>query len=203
MKLLQFSHVNYIFHGACLLATIGYGINSVYDFVQNHDLTTITFKTFHNDDESIYPSLSMCFNAPFLKENLIQSANLSRTIEYSRYLIGKAPTNETLDNINFEDVSFQINDFLIKAVIQFKYGGRLSKRRIQHDEIHIQSWGRIYRITKCFTFDVPYLEKALAKSMSIYFNTSVYPNSQRPADGGNPGGLQLFAHYPQQFGRSL
>ena len=114
----------------------------MYDFSQNHDLTTITFKTFHNDEESIYPSMSMCFNTPFRKEKLLQSVNLSQSIEYGRYLIGRAPTNETLNNINFEEVSFQINDFLIKAVIQLKYEGWLVKRLIKDQEIHVQSWGR-------------------------------------------------------------
>ena len=39
--------------------------------------------------------------------------------------------------------------------------------------------------------------------MAIYFNTSIYPNNQRPVDGGKPGGLQLYIHYPKQFGGSL
>ena len=145
----------------------------------------------------------MCFNNPFPKEKLIQLANLSQPIEYERYLIGRAPSNKTLNNINFEDVSFQINDFLRKAVIQFKYGGRLVKRLIKHEQIHNQSWGWRHQVTKCFTFNVPYLESTLATSMAIYFNASIYPNGQRPMDGAKPGGLQLFSHHPNQFGRSL
>ena len=119
MEILQFNNVNKAFHCTCLLVTMIYGITSVCDFLQNLDLTTITFKAFHNDAESIYPSISMCFNTPFMKNRLIHSEQLFQPIEYTKYLIGRAPANETLRSINFDDVSFQTKDFLIKVYIKF------------------------------------------------------------------------------------
>ena len=203
MEIMQFKNINKAFHCACLLIAMIYGITSVCDFVQNLDSTTITFKAFHNDAESIYPSISMCFNTPFMKDRLTQSAQLSEPTEYTRYLIGKIPAKETLRNINFEDVSFQTKDFLIKAFIRFMNKGHQWKRVIKYKQINIQSWGSDHHIRKCFTFDVPYLENALARYMTIRFNTSIYPNGQRPMDGGQPNGLELFSHYPKQFGGSL
>ena len=195
MEVLQFSNINITFHCVCLLVAIIYGVNSVYDFIQNQDFTTISFKKFHNDAESIYPSISMCFNTPFIKDRLIQSAQLSEPIEYTRYLIGKIPANESLRNLNFEDVSFQTKDFLIKVEIRFMNKGREWKQLIKNEQIHIQSWGWDSRVAKCFTFDVPYRDNVLAKSMIIRHNTSIYPNGQRPMDGGESGGFQLFIHY--------
>ena len=203
MEVLHFRNINITFHCVCLLVAIIYGINSFYDFIQNQDFTTISFKRFHDDAESIYPLISMCFNTPFIKDRLIQSAQLSEPIDYTRYLIGKIPANESLRSLNFEDVSFQTKYFLIMAYIKFIKKGRLLKRVIKDEQIHIQSWGWVKRVSKCFTFDVPYLGKALAKSMKIRFNTSIYPNGQRPMDGGEPGGFQLSIHYPKQFGISL
>ena len=203
MEVLQFSNINITFHCVCLIVAIIYGINSIQDFIQNQDLTTISFKKFHNDVESVYPSISMCFNTPFIKDRLIQSAQLSEPIEYTKYLIGKIPANETLRNINYEDVSFQTTDFLIKASIYFIIKGSLRKRVMKNEQIHTQSWGTTTRVTKCFTLDVPYRENKLVKSMIIRYNTSIYPNGQRPVDGLKPSGFTLLIHYPKQFGGSM
>ena len=197
MPLLKFKTINLAFHGVCIVVVVTYGILSVFEFMKNQDSSEISFKPFHMDDESFYPSLSMCLNNPFKEDRFAKNVTI---LQYSSYLIGRKRGNQNLFHIEYENVSIQLHDFLIDAFVKYK-DESFTPRKIEKVESH--SWGWIAGVMKCFTFDVPYSKGSLINTMNILFNNTIFPDGKRPLDGWSSRGLSIYYHYPMQFGRSF
>ena len=203
MELLQFKNVNLTFHGICIFVSVVYAILSFCDYVKNHDLCEVSFKPFHGNEEMIYPSLTMCLNTPFLEDSFRSYAGSDEidVSTYESYLLGKfSDVNQTMSKIEYENVSIQATDFILDAYVSYKEQTMPSKK--QALDIKTHSWGWMIGFMKCFTFEVPFKKDILVSTMNIRFNNKMFPNGKRPVDGWAPRGLQVFDHYPKQFGRS-
>ena len=198
------------FQFALIAGFIVYGVQNLWHYFQNDDLCEVSYKTFHSDIKHGYPSLSICFSSPFVKERLSEylSSDMDNISEnYESYLIGGRYSDQN-NNINiksfksvpYEETTLQKNDFLTNADIADKNRAFLP---ISQD-ISINSWGWMLGIMKCFTFSVPYQKNRFISQMNIEFNNTIFPNNgTRPSDGWNPGGMHLFFHYPNQFATSF
>ena len=197
MEILSLKKVDFIFSLICVGFVICYAIISFLDFLEDKDVCEVSFKTFHSQQSHRYPSFTMCLTFPFVVEKF---NNRSLARDYIPYIMGITTGSENLKNIAYEDVSITESEFITSASVKYKDEGRSV---LNITKIQTHSWNMKILFMKCFTFDIPYLENSLADNLRINFNNSIFPNGKRPNDGRNPGGLQIFDHYPRQFGRSF
>ena len=199
-----------LFQLSLVAGFVVYGVQNVWNYFQNDDLCEVSFKTFHSDTKHGYPSLSICFNSPFVKGRLSEylSVDMDNISEnYESYLIGGRHSDqnnnvniEYFRNVPYEGTTVTEKDFLTNADIADKNRSRVSAS----PDIAVNSWGWFMGIMKCFTFSVPYQKDRFISQMNIKFNNTIFPNNgTRPSDGWNPGGMHLFFHYPNQFATSF
>ena len=81
--------INFLCHAICIIVVIIYALSNIYSFLQNEDLCEISFKKFHNTEEDIYPSMTICQNTPFDKNVFNDGSNNAANIStYENYLRG-------------------------------------------------------------------------------------------------------------------
>ena len=192
--------LSFIFHVVAIAIVITYAISSYQTFEKNDDLCEVNFKKYHSDKDSIYPSISLCFNTPFLDEKLTEHATLINVTDYQNYLLGRNEEIGPFLNIPYENVSLQEHHVFTKFVQRFKAE---NKSRSMEKDTSIDSWAWFIGVMKCFTYNIPYENEILSSFIEISFLNNVFPKSQRPSDGWNSGGFQVFFHYPKHFSRSL
>ena len=197
--------INFIFHFICIIAVFIYAIINIYAYLRNEDLCEVSFKTFHNKSEDIYPSLSMCLNTPLnISQKSLNDINASL---YEQYLLGRINDKQNFSDIDYNKVSIKLDDFMIKAYAKNKGDLKESDLREEiplNEHVTEQSWGWYWGIMKCFTFNVPFKENIKISSIRIEVQNSIFPNNgHRPSDGWDSGGMHLFFHYPNQFSRSF
>ena len=196
--------INFLCHVICIIVVIIYALSNIYSFLQNEDLCEISFKKFHNTEEDIYPSMTICQNTPFDKNVFNDGSNNAANIStYENYLRGIENVTQNLANIKYKEVSIQLDDFLIKAgVIEKSLSGR--KKISLREHVTEQSWGLFGKIMKCFTFNVPFKKDVKMSHTTVELRNSLFSNNgQRQTDGWKSGGMHISFHYPKQFSRSF
>ena len=193
--------INLLLHIASLLVVLAITYLCCYDYFRNEDLCEVSFKKYNKGENHIYPSLSMCFASPFVEQKFTTFNNTEiNSLTYESYLLGRYEDEQML-TVNFEEVTIQLNDFLVgKAQVLGK--GKFDdsqEDRIAIENITTTSFGMWGNIMKCFSFHVPYQKGSIVSFLHLTINKTVFPNGQIPSDGK---GFQLYFHYPQQFTRS-
>ena len=221
--LLERNTFQHFFHGLCLLSTLGLTIMCIYDFNLNEDVAQIQYKKFHEDSEAIYPSITLCFQHPFISKPQRQLAILARD-DY-RYLIdGMLPGTENLDDLIDEDydgITFELedilnrvrlellshdpgtslgasysisNDSLIADVIDWK-GDDNTKKNLDKFLSYVSSRSSE---SKCFTFDVPFVQGMNIDFIQFDVNGTVFPNGEIKTQY-----FDISFGYPNQFMESF
>ena len=163
-----------LFRTFCLLTTLSMSFYCAYKYHLDEDVSIITYKHFHDSEDGIYPSFSVCFYNPFKVEELEKhGTNVSL---YARYLQGLY-WDPNMERINYEDVTLQIENYLcdvtrdshdltwidyqdMKIIHDKKFGNKCQKSRdssyfkVSNPYVHYKSG-----FNKCFTFDIPYSYK--------------------------------------------
>lgn len=199
MVCLDLKKFNVIFHFVCIGIVICYATISILDFLENKDVCEVSFKTFHSKMKYRYPAFTMCLTSPFVEEQINNFSTAVKASQYDLYLRGLFNENEDLSRIEYEKVTKMETDFIINAFVQYQDA---QNTKMNISKINIRSWSLKFMFMKCFTFEIPFMENELADYLKITFNISIFPNGIRPSDGRQNGGLQIFDHYPKQFGRS-
>ena len=193
-----------IFHLICFTATVFCTYKCYTKYQQNHSSFEIKFGKFHQDDNNLYPSISMCFSMPFKSEKLDQYMKGITNKNYSDFLLGNN-NREKLFEVGYEDVSLQINDFFVQSKIRYTSKNISNDRKFENVRINatmgisaLNSW-----FLKCFTLNVPFKKHALVSALIIKINRDIFPNGTRPMDAyEEPFGLSIYYHLPNQFLRS-
>ena len=70
---------------------------AVYDgyerFKKNEDVSLISFKTFHDEKNNLYPTITTCFSNPFLELELEKYGSGINITSYSKHLTGQKIDN--------------------------------------------------------------------------------------------------------------
>ena len=194
--------LNFACYSVCIVIVIVYTLENIFNFCENKDLCEVSYRPFHDDESAIYPSLTLCLKTPFLKNvSFPNTGYFHNSSEYEYYLIGSNKTNATFNDVSFEDVSVKLNDFLNDVTISSKEHQRMNKEWKEY--VTINTWGLVFGVLKCFTFDVPFQQNVKVSSIKISINNSIFPSSIRPRDGWSNYGMQFFFHLPKQFIRSF
>ena len=98
------------FHVFCLMVTAGMSIYCIHKYVKNEDMASITFKTFHQDSNSIYPTITHCFyNDGIFNLNELKKHNIYKKSDYTDFLKGHANakiTNRSLA-VDYDQVTLR------------------------------------------------------------------------------------------------
>ena len=104
-----------IFCGITAFFMVGYWI---YKFHQNEDVSLIESISYEPNSDIMYPEMSVCITIPFIHENL--SLDKNYTIlpdEYVLYLKGSTSFREEYRNINFNNVTLDLLEYVENIVL--------------------------------------------------------------------------------------
>ena len=165
------------------------------EYIKNEDVVEVSFKKYGKDEDSIYPDISLCFDHPYYEEKLkIYDTTLTKSL-YTTYLIGQdffGKWDEKILNINYNNVSLQLNEHLIGKPLLFPAKSATNS----YNNITLNNFTTVgYPVIRCFTFHLPSNMKILSFSLGI--RNSIFSAGIRPKSGFN-----VAIHYPQQMVRS-
>ena len=112
MQQLLFNVLLACYQIALIALTIFTLILGIEIYSKNRDVANIDFRKFNKDQDSRYPTFTMCFGSP-MKENSFQKFNNTgiNSTTYSEFLKGNI-WNDVMATIPFDDVSLNIEDHI-------------------------------------------------------------------------------------------
>ena len=103
-----------IFKVLCIAATISMLVYCGYEFLQNKDLSEISFVSFNEDKNSIYPQISLCFLEQYLEDELEKYGSGINSTSYAKFLKGEIWDDrmKDIDIVNWVSFrSFNVESF--------------------------------------------------------------------------------------------
>ena len=198
MKITITRSLRSLFAFLCILAAISICVYWVYKYRLDEDLSVITYRKFYERENDVYPTVSLCFNNPFLAKRLAESG-INESV-YLSFLTGEYFSEEMLE-INYENVTINISNYVKGYMIYFNNGTRIqvdSEKNI--DKIRTLtyvSYNGIHGSTggffKCFALDIPLVRDLLI--FRILISNNIFSNSIRPPYDT----FRAIHHLPQQF----
>ena len=101
----------------CLLSTGGLFVYCSWKFIQDDSTSLVDFKAYHNTDEDIYPSITLCFmqddesNAIYIPRKLRNGYNIDNATKYASFLRGEY-WDSNFTKIDYDDVTFNLRDYV-------------------------------------------------------------------------------------------
>ena len=187
----------------CNILAIGLTCWCFHKFQADKDVSHVNYRRFHDSIDSIYPSLTLCFNNPYLKKKLNEAGDGINITTYVNFLEGKYWDDRML-NIDYDDVTIDLDEYLDFAEITLENG---SKSIFHGKKLYYVS--QRSPLMKCYSFDVPYLPDIGIEFLAIRIKNSIFPFGFRPPQhdfdpsrGRFFGGFQVTFNYPRQIFRS-
>ena len=200
-----------VFVFCILIIAIQSGIQK---FIKDEDISLIKFKTFHDEKEYLYPTTTMCFYNPFIESKLENYGPGINVTSYSKYLQGKL-LDERMTHIPYDNVTVSMDDYLLEISGKLENGSLIwIYDKAGENKVHSSATDPPYYInfrsglTKCFSFDIPYIYRTVVWSWFIKIKTSILPQGKRfrqiyfDGTDKNEGGFKISFHYPNQRFRS-
>lgn len=203
-----------LFCVACVLATVGLQIKCLYKYCLNEDVSRVIYKRFHSEKNAIYPSISFCIINPFLEKEVQKYGDGINVTSYSYFLQGLL-WDERMLKINYDSVTVSLTENLryFDVVKHDTYMRNMSIYRLYDSTGFLHdAWKPSFNVSfrgatrKCFTTDIPFMERTPIWYYEIRIQNSIFPHGKRPAyydfDGSNPdtgGGFFVYFHYPGQL----
>ena len=175
------------FHGVCIVLTVLIVSYNILLYLEDEDLTEVSYKMYNQDDESIYPGITICLRSPFQNKKLeAYGSGINRTT-YEEFLRGHL-WDERMLAIDYDNVTVSFaNNLLLSNYI--------TNSREQ------RNWNLIHYISfrsskaKCFTIDAPYIDKELLTYFRMDINNYIFPNGGRSKDNR----IFIYIHYPEKY----
>ena len=105
----------------CTIGAIVMFTKCVIVYLKDEDTSQVEYQRFHRKDgehEAIYPSISICFKRPFLKDKLKQYLKHPDDIKkYSKFISGQYWDDQYVD-IAYDDVTINLLDYLKKLTLR-------------------------------------------------------------------------------------
>lgn len=129
---------NTAFYYICLICTIVFTGQCIWQFSLDKDLAEIEFREFHQTPNDLYPSMTFCHTNPFIKDKLYNQGTNLTTDEYRKYLAGVQPRGwemltdfdkQLVREIDYDEVSIDIKDYVTTGMLT------LSAHDMQYSEV--------------------------------------------------------------------
>ena len=200
MKTPSITPINYFFLGACLVVTVGLGIDCMWKYLANECVSHIAYKKFNHDHpENIYPSITFCIQMPLLEHDLKKYGDDLNSTSYFEFLTGHA-WDDRMTNIDYDEVTVSLKDHLNGIAIQTH--GREYFFYDAERQIGDPAWwapnfypSRRSASFKCFTVDVPFIENKLVRFLEIDIRKSFFTQTLNVLTKSK---MVFFFHYPGQ-----
>ena len=115
------SFLSLLFMIICTAATIIMFSKCLITYLKDEDNSQVEYQRFHSNNESIYPSISLCFKRPFLSEKLeaynAMGADPIDVERYSRFIYGRHWNKKFVD-IDYDNVTIDLWDHLKEVSIK-------------------------------------------------------------------------------------
>ena len=194
------------FRFICLLLTGGLFVYCSWKFIQDESTSLVDFQTYHNTEEDIYPSITLCLiqhdesTSIYIPEKLRNGYDIDNATKYASFLRGEYwDTNFT--KVNYDDVTIELRDY-VKTV-------SIRANNTQSEPVY--TWSNpsktkdsfpFYTISrqsqnKCFSCDlssnkIPQITGLLLSTFEIEFKDIKNLGTQ----------IAYHLHYPNQYMRS-
>ena len=133
----------FTFHIICLISTAGLVFRCLHQYHKDDDTTQLEYRKFHDDDKSIYPSISICFRTYSLIdenkiEQMIQSEPEGSNNRYHRYL--RTMHEQVVKKCRIPPQRFMANFF---ELIGYKQVTKNIMRHLMNLEINLKNNGML------------------------------------------------------------
>ena len=194
--------VSYTFYAVSLL----FCCFNLHTYLQDEDVTRIEYHNYNHNEDDIYPSLSLCFARNiFVDKQLKQLGNGISSDSYQKFLMGLTEWTYEMSQINYEDVTMRIENYLISGFniystgfagftrlqnsaagkgIKFKIVGDISQFYIGYQDFS----------TKCFTVDFKYKKERTMTYALLVFQKDMFPTKTKK----HPN-FGVYLHYPMRL----
>ena len=167
---------------------------------KDEDVSHVNYRRFHDGDDSLYPSVTLCFNNPFLEDRFREIGDGINITTYVEFLEGKR-WDERMVGIDYDNVTVELEDYLVFSEITLING---SKSRQHKYYVSMRS-----PMMKCFSFDIPFTFNTGVEFFAVRIKNSIFPYGFRPpmhdfdpSKGRFFGGFEVRLSYPHQLFRS-
>ena len=192
-----------IFAVTCNILAVGLTGWCFHKYQADEDVSHVNYRRFHDDIDSIYPSLTLCFNNPYLKEKLNDIGEGINITTYVSFLEGRN-WDERMVHIDYDNVTIDLGDYLDLAEITLENGSK----SLNHGKM-LYYVSQRSPLMKCYSFDIPYLPDTGIEFLAVRVKNSIFPFGFRPPQhdfdperGRFFGGFQVTFNYPRQIFRS-
>ena len=184
------------FQVLCVMATVMIGSWCCHKYYLNDDLTVITFEPFNSNQESIYPSFSLCFPRPCSEKKLMKlNHNLSCNDYYELNMMNNRMTNIDATNLDFfqwqfDDFTLNLEDYILGAELVLLNGSKIISNN-QANSMLIPSYTIALTEVgyKCYTFSIPFIQGVEFTEYVVHLNQS-FPYLNK---------CEIAIHYPNQI----
>lgn len=160
-----------LFRLVCIVITASIIAYNISLYSQDEDLTEVSYQMYNQDEEGIYPGITICVATPFRNKELeMYGARINKTT-YGNFLRGRLWDDRML-RVNFDSVTMDIKDYLIEACIKQKFNGDC----LNFDP-EIETFFQPSKF-QCFSFDNPPETNIVYVETKI--NASLFHNKLRP-----------------------
>ena len=215
MNITKLQAFNSLFHLLSIATTVGCMCYCLHQYLLDEDVSLVHFVAFHKNKRNIYPSVSLCFDKPFLTEEFERHETGINSSAYADFLLG-TDWNDKMKSINFNEVTKDPKDYFLgycgltnnwkrfyssKITDMLDWACHHIDRENQLDHVESGIYGTTYGyqnyIWKCLAIDVPYIQNETVKNFQILMNTSILP-----VESTGRYAFCIIIHYPHQLLRS-
>ena len=210
-----FKFVKHCFITGCAIAALILISKCLYEYSLNKDTSSIAFKRFHSDANSLYPSISLCF-----KEKLYSLDKEDKFVQsYREFLSGCKDSpdciwNSSFANVDYDAVTTNLLDYIITEETTFSDDSKYwyvykkfpERGTVSYNKTKIfygyTGSNRVYTSRRmgaqtCITLDIPFKKDKRVSYHSILLDESVFEENKRPKKSD----FEVSFHYPKQISR--
>ena len=202
MKNLKFKIAYYACLFVCTSATIGFISLCLIKYALNDDVSQVTFQEFHTNEESLYPSITICLSSILYKQKLKSYGKGINISTYTDFMNGEYWDDRML-KVDYDRVTLNFSNYLMGIGMwtpdwKFRQGekyflydhrevvkGTSTKTNGSIDKVDV--WTPIFYDSyrgidgKCFTIDIPYMPSQKVWTFGAVFNSAIFPGGIRPS----------------------
>ena len=110
----------YVFHFLCGVATVGFTVYCVSQYLLDEDVARIEFTEFNANEDNIYPTITLCFPSPLIDEKLAEYGEGINSETYSSFIQGMNNSwDDRMAKIDYDDVSLNIEEHFLGNISIF------------------------------------------------------------------------------------
>ena len=199
MHFITWPTVRSLFQLSCFASLIFMTSYWFYKFViEDEDLCLVDYKAVENADEFPLPTVSMCFENPFLDKKLKEIGPDINTTTYLKYLRGEIFDGRFSD-IDYDSVTLNLSEYHIKDIVYWK-NGSISSSVLKNnvvEQLYVTFNGfwddRFY---KCFGMEINNKYRGEINYIGNVYKQNEFLDGFRRSSGN---ALCIFFHYPTHF----